>query len=129
MPEPIDDRQFTKGHVWAKIDEDNQQATIGMSTFIIEQLPEITSMDLPEEGDEIDVGTICMHFHIGNRILHVRSPLTGRVIEVNKEVLDNSSLLHLDPDKYWIFRMEFDNTDELDLLMDARQYAEYIEEK
>ena len=129
MSEQNDDRQYTKGHVWAKIDEETQQATIGLSTYFIEQLPEITSMDIPEEGDEIDVGAICMHFHIGNRILHLRSPLTGRVIEVNKEVLDNSSLIHLDPDVYWIFRMEFDNLDELDLLMDARQYAEYIDEK
>ena len=129
MQDSVDSRQFTKGHVWAEIDSDNQEAVLGLSSFLVEQLPEIVSIDLPEVSDEIEVGAICMHFHLGERILHVRAPLTGRVIEVNKEVLDNCSLIHLDPDKYWLIKMEFDNEDELDLLMDARQYAEYIEAK
>ena len=124
-----DTRQYTRGHVWAEIDMDNCEATIGISNFLVEQLPEINSIDIPEEGDEIEASAICMHFHLPSRVLHLRAPLTGRVTEVNKEVLDNCSLIHLDPDKYWIFRMEFDDQDELDMLMDARQYDDYTEEK
>ena len=127
MEEEIDDRSFSKRHMWAKLDEENGIAYIGITDFLAEQLAEIESLDLPEVDDQIDMDTMCIHLHLTNRIHHLRTPLSGRVLEINREVLDYCSLILLDPNKYWLFSMEYDNEDEVNLLMDARQYAEYVD--
>ena len=66
--------------------------------------------------------------HTGLRKKQVRCPLTGRVLEVNQEVLDDPTLLFKDYRANWLFRMEFDEPDELDLLMSGLQYARYLDE-
>jgi len=127
MADEKDNRAFSKRHLWASLDEENGIAYIGITDFLAEQLAEIESIDLPMPGDEIDQDNMCIHLHLSNRIHHLRSPLTGRVVENNKEVLDNCSLVHLDPNKYWLYSMEYDDPDEIDFLMDARQYTDYID--
>ena len=64
---------------------------------------------------------------IRNRIKHLRCPLTGRVLDINREVLDDPRLLYMDWQKNWLFKMEFDDRDELDLLMSGAQYAKYLD--
>lgn len=127
MADTKDTRSFSRRHLWVRFDEENSIAYIGISDFLAEQLAEIASIDMPEEEDEIDIDTIFIHLHLVNRIHHLRAPLTGRIEEINKEVLDNPSLVHLDPNKYWLLSMEYDNPEEVDLLMDARQYADYVD--
>ena len=125
--EEKDNRAFSTRHLWARFDEEKGIAYIGITEFLAEQLAEIESIDMPGPDDEIDMDSMCIHLYLTKRIHHLRSPLSGRVVECNKEVLDNCSLLHLDPNKYWLFSMEYDNEEELDLLMDAQQYADYID--
>ena len=127
MTEENDPRSFSKTHLWVQIDEQNGIAYVGITDYLAEQLAEIGSIDMPEPGDEVEMDNMCIHLYLSKRIHHLRSPLSGRVVECNKEVLDNCSLLHLDPNKYWLYSMEYDNLEELDLLMDARQYAEYVD--
>lgn len=127
MAEEKDTRAFSRRHIWALLDETKRTAYIGITDFLEEQLAEIVSIDMPEPEDEIDVDSIFIHLHLTNRIHHLRSPLTGRIMELNKEVLDNCSLVHLDPNKYWLLKMEYDNDEEINLLMDARQYAEFVD--
>ncbi len=127
MEENANERVYSKRHLWAELDQENMIAYVGITDFLAEQLAEIVSIDLPTPGDEVDMDTMVIHLHLRNRIHHLRLPLTGRVMEVNKEVLDNCSLIHLDSNKYWLLSMEYDDEDELDLLMDAHQYSEYVD--
>lgn len=129
MAEEKDTRSFSKRHLWAKLDEDNGIAYIGITDYLVEQLDEFDSIDMPIPGDEVEQDGMCIHLHLAHHIHHLRSPLTGRVLENNKEVLDNCNLVHLDPNKYWLFSMEYDDESELDMLMDARQYADFLDKK
>jgi len=58
----------------------------------------------------------------------MRSPLTGRVLELNKAIQDNPNLIHLAPHKNWLFKMEYDDQDELDLLMSGTQYSRFLDQ-
>jgi glycine cleavage system H protein len=127
MAEEKDTRVFSRRHLWARLNAKRHTAYIGITDVLSEQLSEIESIDLPEPGDEIDMDNIFMHFHLANRIIHLRAPLTGRVLEQNKEVLDNCSLLHLDPNQYWLVRMEYDSDEEVELLMDVKQYLDFVD--
>ncbi|MGI6356929.1 MAG: glycine cleavage system protein H [Lentisphaerae bacterium] len=127
MIEDNDNRAYTARHVWVLPAETGRKAYVGMTDFLTEELQAIVGVDLPMVGDELDIDTFCIHLHIGSRIHHLRSPLTGRVLEINKDVLDNPSLLHLNPYKHWLYCMEYDDPGELDLLMSASQYQRHLD--
>jgi glycine cleavage system H protein len=124
------DLSYTKHHMWVRMDKGAKgahTATIGITEELVEQLAEIFGIDMPMVGDELDMDTFCIHLHLKNRIHHLRSPLTGRVTEINRDVLDNANLLHLSAYKNWLYRMEYDDPEEVHLLMSADQYSRFLD--
>ena len=118
---------FNEHHVWAQTSKKNHTALVGITDFLAEELTDIASIDIPMEGDEVEMDSLVIHLHVKNRIRHVRCPLTGRVLEVNQEVLDDPSQIYLDWHKAWLFKMEYDDPNELNLLMNGPQYATYLD--
>lgn len=118
---------YSTRHLWVRMDAEKHMATVGVTEELVEQLVEILSVDMPMVGDELDMDTYCIHLHLNSRIHHLRSPLTGRVIEINRDVLDNASLLHVSPYKNWLYRMEYDDDEEVHLLMSPEQYARFLD--
>ena len=122
------DLSYSTRHLWVRMSADDGTAEIGVTEELVEHLGEILSIDMPMVGDELDVGSYCLHLHLQTRIHHLRSPLTGRVTEINREVLDNASLLHLSPYTHWLYRMEYDDEEEVHLLMSADQYTRFLDQ-
>ena len=120
---------YSVSHTWVDIvDENACRARVGITLYLQEELPEILSVDLPMEGDELEIDNPCMHLHLaGDTITEVCSPLTGRVVAINHDVLDNPDLLHVAPYDHWIFEMEFDEKPELELLIEASRYVTHCE--
>ena len=126
-----DDMSYSRSHVWVYVEsnkEDKHYAKIGITDYLVEELGNIENIDLPLEDDELEIDVPVILLHTGQRKKQVRCPLTGRVLEVNQEVLDDPTLLFKDYRANWLFRMEFDDPDELDLLMSGLQYARYLDE-
>lgn len=118
---------YTARHLWVDVGESKHTATVGITEDLIELLSDIVSVDMPLVGDELDMDTMCIHIHLPTRILHLRSPLSGRVTEINRDVLDDAGLLALSPYTNWLYRMEYDESGELDLLMNSVQYGKYLD--
>ena len=58
----------------------------------------------------------------------VYAPLTGKVVETNQEVIDDPALVNSDAEgEGWFFRLEIDDTDAFEALMDDDAYSEYLE--
>lgn len=121
-------RAYSTRHMWALADVSTKRATIGMTDYLAEALGAIRSIDMPQVDDEIDMDTFCIHLHLARRIHHLRSPLSGRILEINEDVLDNPGLLHLNAESNWLYKMEFDDADELELLMDSGRYARFVDQ-
>ena len=121
------DLSYSHRHMWAKTDEEQMIATIGIAEDLVEGMDEIFSIDMPFAGDELEMDHMCIHVHLQNEITHLRSPLTGRVTEINKDVLDRPNLLHVAPFVNWLYRMEFDEPEELELLMSPAQYLRHLD--
>lgn len=123
------DRLYSHRHLWVRRnDETGQTVDVGITDFLQERLPEIESIDLPMVGDELEMDTPCGLMHLStSRLRRIFAPLTGRVTELNRDVLDRPSLLHLQPYDAWLFRMEFDEPDELEMLMSAERYERHID--
>ncbi|MBO4619598.1 MAG: hypothetical protein J5654_05750, partial [Victivallales bacterium] len=126
-----DDMSYSRSHVWVYVESNRAEkhyAKVGITDYLVEELANIENIDLPLEDDELEIDVPVILLHTGLRKKQVRCPLTGRVLEVNQEVLDDPTLLFKDYRANWLFRMEFDEPDELDLLMSGLQYARYLDE-
>ena len=108
-----DDLLYTTKHVWVRPDEQNGVATVGITDDLQDELAEILSIDMPLLGDELEMDTECLHLHLATDIYGVCAPLTGRVVETNRDALDNAHMLHLAPYDSWLFKMEYDEPDEV----------------
>lgn len=122
-----DDLLYTTKHVWVRLDEEKGAATVGITDDLQEELADILSIDMPLVGDELEMDTECLHFHLPADLRGVCAPLTGRVIEVNRDALDNAHMVHLAPYDSWLFRMEYDEPDEVEMLLSSSHYMRFID--
>ena len=119
---------YSHRHLWVDTDEKEGIATVGITEDLAEELDEILSIDLPMKDDELEIDAMCMHLHLSTEIYHIRSPLSGRVVEINRDTLDNPNLLHLAPYENWLIKMEYDESEEFELLMNANQYMSFLDQ-
>ena len=126
--EAPDDRLYSPHHLWVQMADDAPQtAWTGITHHLQEELPEILSIELPHAGDELEMGVACIHMHLDSGLYDLPAPLSGRAVVVNRDVLDRPDILHVDPYRHWIFKLEYDEPDELEMLLDAARYDRYLE--
>ena len=121
------DLRYTPNHVWVKPEGKKRNARIGITEELSSRLREVLGIDMPMIGDELEMDAPCLHFHRATSIYDLASALSGRVTAINRDVLDSPNLLALDPYNHWLFCMEYDEEEELDMLMNANQYASYLD--
>jgi len=92
-------------------------------------LGKITSVELPEVGDEFQQEDSFGSIEARKTVAELYAPLTGSVLELNEELLDNAALVNEDPyDSGWIVVLSLDDPEELMMLLSAEEYADALEE-
>ena len=123
----MSDTQYTEDHVWVRMDGDGT-ATIGISEYAQEQLGDIVYIDLPEIGAQCAVGEEISLIESVKSTSDVFGPLTGVVIEINEALAETPQLINDSPqDDGWLFRIEVEDEQELEELMDLAAYDEFVE--
>ena len=123
----MSDMYFTEDHVWVRLEGDGT-ATIGVSEYAQEQLGDIVFIDLPEVGAECSVGEEISLIESVKSTSDVFAPLTGVIVEINEALGEAPQLINDSAlDDGWIFRIEVEDEQELEELMDADAYDEYTE--
>ena len=122
----LDELQYSEDHIWVRYEE-NHTVTLGITDFAQMQLGELNYVELPNEGDEI-VTCECFASVECNRLFNdIYAPVCGRVVSVNREVIDKPALINYSPyNQGWIIRAELFSLHDLDMLMAADDYEEYI---
>ena len=119
------DRKYGKEHEWVKIEDD--VATIGITDHAQENLTDIVFVELPEEGDEIEIGQPFCVIESVKSVSDVFAPVKGEVIEVNEELEENPENLNESPyEKGWIAKVKV--SEESKDLMSAEEYEDFIAE-
>jgi glycine cleavage system H protein len=119
--------QYSKEHIWVRVE--GGRAVIGITDYAQCELGKITSIELPEAGDEIQQEDSFGSIEARKTVAELYAPLTGTVLELNEELLDNPALLNEDPyDSGWIVVISLDDPEELTLLLSAEEYADALEE-
>ncbi len=91
---------------WVSVDFDGS-TLIGVTDLFLRTIDSINEVELNNVEDEIIQGTTCAHLITGNGISHnVLAPISGRVIDRNKDLLTGAVVLEKDPYfKGWLYRI------------------------
>ena len=118
---------YTKEHEWIKVEDG--EGTIGITHYAQEALGDIVFVELPDAGEKFDTGDVMGSIESVKAVSDIYTPLTGEIIEANSNLEDQPEVINNDPyGEGWICRISIDNEDELDALMDADEYQEYLKE-
>ena len=117
--------QYTKSHEWLLVADG--VATVGLTDFAQDALGDIVFVNLPQPGDEVSAGEGLGDVESVKAVSDVISPVSGVVLEVNEELLDNPALVNEDPYGAWLVRVE-QLTGEEELL-DAAAYEAHCAEE
>ena len=89
---------------------------------------DITYVDLPEEGDEVNAGEEFGALESVKAASDLFSPVSGTVVAVNEELADTPEKVNEDAYAAWIIKVEMSDPSEVDALMDAAAYTSHIGE-
>lgn len=120
-----EDLLYTKDHEWARLEGKN--AAIGITAFAVEQLGDITLVDLPPVGTAVTAGESFGTVESVKSVSDLYAPVTGTVSKVNTELVDHPELVNDDPyGEGWLIEITYAAapTD----LLSAQAYAEMIAE-
>ncbi len=121
----VEGLKYTKTHEWVKAEEG--QALVGICDYAQDKLGEIVFVELPDEGAEVEAGKGACVVESVKAVADLYSPLSGSVSEVNEELLDQPELINSDPyGEGWVYKMKIKDEGELDGLMDAKAYKEFV---
>ncbi len=120
------DKRYTKDHEWIVLDGDI--ATIGITDHAQEQLGDLVHVDLPELERNVVEGETCAVVESVKAASDVFAPLAGKVVEINETIVEDPSIVNSDAEgEGWFFRLELDDTEAFEALMDQDAYDEYLE--
>jgi glycine cleavage system H protein len=120
------DKRYTKDHEWVLLDGDI--ATVGITDHAQEQLGDLVHVELPELERAVAEGETCAVVESVKAAADVFAPLAGKVVEVNETIVEDPSIVNSDAEgEGWFFRIELDDTDAFEALMDQDGYDEFLE--
>ena len=120
------DRRYTKEHEWVVL-EDDGRALVGITEYAQEQLGDVVFIDLPKPGSKLAQNEKLGEVESVKAVSDLFSPVSGEVAEVNRELLDHPEMINEDPNsKGWIVRLASVDTAEVQGLMSAVRYEEYL---
>lgn len=122
-----EDKKYTEEHEWIKVMED--AALVGITWYAQDALGDIVYLDLPEPGTEIKMGDECGEIESVKSVSNIYCPVDGTITETNSKVIDSPEIINEDPyEKGWIFKLKLKDKDQLEKLMNAKEYKDYIKE-
>ena len=116
---------YSEDHEWVKIDGD--VAVVGITDYAQSELGDLVFVNLPEEGDEVEIGEAFADVESVKAVSDVMSPVTGVIAEVNEELDDSPELLNSDPYEAWIMKIE--RITDFSELLSAEEYEAFTKEE
>ncbi len=114
---------YSKSHEWVK--EEGDEIVIGLTDYAQSELGDLVFVNLPEEGDEINMGESFADVESVKAVSDVYSPVTGVVSEINEELLDSPEMINESPYEAWFVKVK--DISEKEELLSAGEYEAFVE--
>jgi glycine cleavage system H protein len=118
-------KKYSDKHTWVILAKN--RATIGLSSYAIEQLGEITFIELPNIGDSINQNDSAAFIESAKAASDIYTPMGGKITKINSNLKDSLEQLNEYPEDTWIFTVQISDANEFDTLMDELTYTIYTE--
>lgn len=122
-----EDLRYSKEHEWVRAEGD--EAIMGITDHAQSALGDITFVELPEVGVEVKAPESIATIESVKAASDVYAPVSGKIVKVNGLLADSPEIINSSPyEEGWLCRIKMSNSSELDGLMDAAAYTEYLKE-
>jgi len=127
MSDVPNDLYYTREHEWVR-SEDDGTVTVGITEHAQSELGDLVFVETPEVAVQFGAGDAVAVVESVKAASDIYCPLAGEVVEANDALADSPEMINTDPyGEGWIFRLRPDAPDELQDMMDADAYTEFLE--
>lgn len=120
--------KYTSDHEWIRKEGDIH--VLGITAYAADQLGDVTYVELPAVGAEVDQGDPVATVESVKAASDVYAPAGGRVCEVNEALEAAPELVNQSPyDEGWFIKLANVSPKELRTLMDAKAYEKFVEDQ
>lgn len=123
----IEGLYYSKDHEWVKVE--GEYATIGITDYAQDSLGDVVYVELPDIDDELDAGDEIGIVESVKAASDIYTPLSGKVVAVNEELVDTPEAINKDPYGSWIIKLEISQVEELEKLMTSQEYEAFIKQE
>ncbi|MCC2641225.1 MAG: gcvH [Nitrospira sp.] len=117
--------RYHQEHEWTRVE--GRQATIGISHFAQDALGDIVFIDLPKVGANVTAGQQIGEVESTKTTSTIYTPVSGTIAKINSDLKDHPESVNSDPyGKGWMAVIDLSSPDEVDQLMTAAQYEEFL---
>ncbi len=116
---------FTRDHEWVRVEGDF--ATVGISDHAQAALGDIVFAETPPVGKSLAKGDEAAVVESVKAASDVYAPVGGEVTEGNADLAGDPALINRDPEgQGWFFKLRLADPGQLDGLMDATEYRDWV---
>jgi len=122
-----DELFYSREHEWVRVE--GKEAVVGITDYAQKQLHEVVYVEVKREGSGVVQNQTMGTVESVKSVSDVFSPVTGKIMKVNKELGDSPELVNQEPyGKGWLARVSLaDFKKDKGRLLTAEQYAQYLE--
>ena len=119
--------KYTKTHEWVKVED--EEGITGITLYAVEKLKDIVFIELPSLGTIVKKDSSFGTIESVKAVFELNSPVSGEVTAVNEILKTSVDPVIKDPHgQGWIIKVRFKDKNELNDLMGAEEYEDYIKE-
>lgn len=117
-------RRYSAEHFW--VISDGALTTIGLASYITKRIGLPLALLLPEVGTEVVRGEVFGEIEAGKVVCELTAPVSGVLVEVNRQAEEEPKRLLSDPDSTWLVRLADVAGGELGDLYSESEYHAYL---
>jgi glycine cleavage system H protein len=114
--------RYTKDHEWISLE--GNVATIGITDFAQHELGDIVYIDITAKGKPMAAENVFGTVEAVKTVSDLFLPVAGTIMETNPLLDTQPELVNTDPyGQGWMVKMNVDNVADVELLLNAADYA------
>jgi glycine cleavage system H protein len=119
------DLRYTQDHEWLRAAGSSWR--VGITQFAVDQLGDITLVDLPKEGDLVTKGQRFGTIESVKSVSDLYAPASGRITAANAALKDSPELVNSEPyGAGWMIELEPTDKSEIDELLTPDAYTKHV---
>jgi len=118
--------KYSTDHEWLRVE--GEFGYVGITEFASKELGDVVFVEVEDEDDGMIMGEAFGSIEAVKTVSDLLMPVAGEIIESNEVLEDSPETINNDPyGEGWIIKIRITDPSQIDELMDAAAYAEFIE--